>query len=268
MDEAVEGQGPNPVARVILVRTIQVGGTALLTLAALRALLPPERVRPLVPWGGALVTVGLSAYFVVTFTARLPVGAPIQTHLPAGDVIAFTFDDGPHPQTTPRLLDILRAHNAQATFFVVGEAVARFPDLVRRIRREGHVLGIHALRHRTMVLQNARSIEHDLRETLQEIEAAAPGTPVRLFRPPYGFKTVTLGRVATRLGLKLVAWSVDPRDYDPTTSGRLVARACARLRPGAIVLLHERPHAVHTLDALPHLLGFCARRGWRCVALA
>ena len=272
------GRGaPDPaagaIARVIAIRGAQTGGTALLALLGLRAALPGERLRTLVPWGGALVTAGLSAYFTATFVASVPLGAPVLTRLPAGagDAVALTFDDGPHPDTTPRLLDILAAQDARATFFVLGEAASRHPHLVRRIRDEGHGIGIHGLRHQAMVLQSARAIEGDLREALRRIESAAPtppgAPPVRLLRPPYGFKSVTLGRVATRLGLRLVAWSANPHDYNPITVDALLARARAHLRPGVIVLLHERPHASATLDALPHLLRFCKERGWRCVAL-
>ena len=264
------GGEPNPVAQIIATRTAQVGGAALLALLAARAVLPRDRFRPLVPWGGLAVGGGLSAYFCATFHPRVPLGAPLVTRLlgTAGNAVALTFDDGPHPDTTPRILDLLREHGAKATFFVVGESVARYPELVRRVRAEGHGVGIHGLRHRTMVLQNARAIQADLREAARRIEAAAPGgAPVRLLRPPYGFRSWTLGRVATRLGLQLVAWSLDSRDYRPVTPAHLLERVKTRLAPRDIVLLHERPDAPHTLDALPALLRFCRARGWQCVAL-
>ena len=191
---------PNPVAMICATRTGQVGGAALLALGVARAVLPPERFRRLVPVGGLAVTGGLSAYFVATFTARLPLGvAPIITRLPANsefaDAVALTFDDGPHPQTTPRLLDLLRrapGGPARATFFVIGERASRYPDLVRRIAEEGHTLGVHGLRHRTMVLQSGGQIVADLREAARRIAQAAGVArlpPVRLLRPPYGFKT-------------------------------------------------------------------------------
>lgn len=259
---------PNPVFPIIGVRTAQVGGAAIAALLAMGAVLPPERMRPVVAAGGALVAGGLSAYFVATFTAALPLGAPVMTELPNGDAVALTFDDGPHPATTPRLLDLLAEHDAKATFFVVGESARRYPDLLRRIRDAGHGVGVHGLRHRAMVLESAAAIRRDLREAIRVIEQAAPGgLPVRLFRPPYGFKTWTLGREARRLGLQIVAWSLDGRDYDPLTAEALLARLRSRLRPGAIVLLHERPQTTRTLDALPGLLRHCAGRGWRCVAL-
>ena len=265
--------GANPVVQIIVTRTLQTGGAALLALAGLRAVLPPERFRPLIPAGGLLVAGGLSAYFVATFTPRTPLGGvPLVCRLPkrADRAVALTFDDGPHPETTPRLLDILAAHDAHATFFLVGERAARFPDLVRAIADAGHALGIHGLRHEAMVLQSASRAAADLRAA-RRILVDTAGLPdpaaVRLFRPPYGFKTAALCRAAARLGLVTVAWSCDPRDYDLVNANALRARVAARLRPGDIVLLHERPDAPHTLDALPGVLADIAGRGLKSVAL-
>jgi peptidoglycan/xylan/chitin deacetylase (PgdA/CDA1 family) len=278
-DEPDDDRDPNPVTQIIRVRTAQVAGPALLALVGLRAALGPAWTLPLAGGGALLMTAALSAYFAATFTASLPIGGPVVTRLPrrkeyargdaaAAAAVALTFDDGPHPATSPRLLDLLRAHDARATFFVLGERAARYPEIVRRMAREGHALGIHGLRHRTLVLQSAREIERDLREARRLIEAAAGARPVRLLRPPYGFKSVTLARVARSLGLTVVAWSVDPRDYDPIPPDLLLARVRARMRPGSIVLLHERRDAETTLEALPAVLGLCRDRGWRCVSLA
>ena len=90
---------------------------------------------------------------------------------------------------------------------------------------------------------------------------------MRLFRPPYGFKTAALCRTAARLGLVTVAWSCDPRDYDLVNTNALRALVATRLRPGDIVLLHERPDVPHTLDALPGVLADIAARGLKSVAL-
>jgi peptidoglycan/xylan/chitin deacetylase (PgdA/CDA1 family) len=263
----------NPVAQIIVTRTLQTGGAALLALAGLRVVLPPERFRPLAGAGGLLVAGGLSAYFVATFTPRMRLGgAPLVCRLPpeAGNVVALTFDDGPHPETTPRLLDVLAQHHARATFFLVGENATRFPGLVRRIADAGHAVGIHGLRHETMVLQNPKRAAADLRAARRIIAGAAgfaDSAAVRLFRPPYGFKTATLCRTAARLGLVTVTWSCDPRDYDPVSAGEVRTRLAARLRAGDIVLLHERPDARHTLDALPGVLTDIAARGLSCIAL-
>jgi peptidoglycan/xylan/chitin deacetylase (PgdA/CDA1 family) len=272
---AWEGEPPevNPVARIIGVRTAQAGGAAVAALAGLRLALPDALFWPAFFGGGALVGGGLSAYFVATFTAGLPFpGAPLLVRLPesAGpDAVALTFDDGPHPETTPRLLDTLAAHGAQATFFLVGERASRYAKLARRVTEAGHMVGVHGLRHRTMALDTAGAIRRDLAEAARRIEDATGAAPLagRWLRPPYGFKSLTLCRTATEEGWRLAAWSLDARDYDPQTPETLAARILGRLAPGDVVLLHERPGVPATLDALPRLLAGCAERGLRLVAL-
>ncbi|MBC7807526.1 MAG: polysaccharide deacetylase family protein, partial [Akkermansiaceae bacterium] len=183
---------------------------------------------PLAVAGGVGVAGGLSAYFARTFSPRtIFSGCPLLTRLPrsGGNAVALTFDDGPHRDTTPRILDALAAADARATFFVVGERATQYPEIVRRIVREGHTIGIHGLQHRTMVLQSESEIERGLEEALMRIEQAAGEKLPRplLLRPPYGFRTRTLARTAQRLGFVTVAWSLDPRDYDPTDTETLTA---------------------------------------------
>lgn len=264
---------PNPVAQIIGLRTAQVGGGAFAALAGLRLGLPDTLFWPAFFAGGGVVAGGLSGYFVATFTARLsfPGGAALLVRLPegAGSAVALTFDDGPHPETTPRLLDILAAHGARATFFLVGERASRYPALARRIAAEGHGIGLHGLRHRTMALDPAARIARELREAQARIEeaAGAPVGPGCWLRPPYGFKSLTLMRAAARAGWGIAAWSCDGRDYDPHTPESLAARLNARLAPREIVLLHERPGVPATLDALPAVLAHLSAAGLRTALL-
>ena len=267
-----EPHEPNPVAQIITVRTAQVGGAAGILLAALATRCSPVTIASLALVGGVSVTVGLSAYFVRTFNPRTTFrDCPLLIRLPDSlrNAIALTFDDGPHPDTTPRILDILAAHNAYATFFVVGERATQYPKLIQRMVHEGHTLGVHGLRHRTMVLQSTRKMEEDLKEAVTRIENAVGNCLPRplLLRPPYGFKTKNLARTAQRLGFVVVAWSLDPRDYDPTDTKILTASIATRLIPGDIVLLHERPKQPAAIDALPNLLALCREKGLLPVGL-
>jgi len=272
---AWSGEPPetNPVAAIIAIRTLQAGGGSLALQAALCfAVLSPARRAPYALAIAAGATVGLSAYFVATFSHDLPLGGvPLVTHLPhAAGAVALTFDDGPHPDTTPRLLDILATHDAKATFFLVGERATRYPHLARRIANEGHTVGVHGLRHETLVLKSGPQLRRELREAARRIEdATGQALPApRLLRPPYGFKTATLCRVAAQEGFQIVAWNVDPRDYDDPPPAALVARVLKRLAPGAIILLHERPRRPETLEtAVPLLLDAIQARGLRPVPL-
>ncbi|MES2462283.1 MAG: polysaccharide deacetylase family protein [Armatimonadota bacterium] len=274
-----EGPEPNPVTQIIVARTLQTVAVTLPVLLGLRAVLPPETFGRLFRASGPFVAGALSVYFAATFHSRSPLfsllsgrGNGFITRLPAsaGNAVAFTFDDGPHPDSTPRLLDILARYDARATFFLVGERAVRYPEIVRRILSEGHAIGIHGLRHRTMVLQKPAALRREISEAILQIEEAA-GAPLplpRLLRPPYGFKTPLLARTAARLGCRIIAWSLDPRDYDPVSSERLAAHVKKGLSPGNIVLLHERPGKSVTADALPLLLDLCRERGLECQALS
>ena len=238
---------PNPVARIIAARTAQVALPVMAALTGVAAFDPP-RAWTAVLWAGGATIAALSAYFAATFYARTTFGFPLITRLPAdaGNVIALTIDDGPHPETTPRLLDVLAAYGATATFFTVAQRARAYPELVRRIASDGHTIGVHGLRHREMVLQSAAQIERDLTDA-ETIFADILGSPlpVRLFRPPHGFKTYTLCRTVTRLGWTIVSWSLDSRDYDSPDAPTLIARLLSA-RPGDILLLHERPGAIET----------------------
>ncbi len=270
-----ETDEPNPVAQLVALRTAQVGAATGTVLTGMALFLPMNVVGAAAIVGAVLGTLALSAYFLRTFHPRTRYGGlPLLTRLPSGEEsgennVALTFDDGPHPDTTPRLLDALLSANVRATFFVVGERAEQYPELVRRMVRGGHAVGVHGLRHRAMVTQSAAQIEADLREATARIETAI-GEPLPrpvLLRPPYGFRTATLARVAHENAYLCVAWSLDGRDYDRVSADALAARIAGRLRGGDIVLLHERPHAPVAAEALPGLLSNLRDAGIAPIAL-
>ena len=264
---------PNPVARIIAARSLQVGLPASVLFAALWPWIAKNELWPAAAGGSAAVFLGLSASFFATFNPRFGWGYPILSQLPetsanSGNGVALTFDDGPYPETTPHLLRILAEHDATATFFLVGERAGRWPNLTRAIIEAGHTIGLHGFRHRTMALLSATQIAQNLHDTAHSIESAAGiALPSRLLRPPYGFTTRTLCRTAHRMGYQMAAWSIDPRDYDPVGGLAIAHRVCAQLQPRSIVLLHERPAETATLDALPIILQQAHRRDLRCVGL-
>jgi peptidoglycan-N-acetylglucosamine deacetylase len=119
------------------------------------------------------------------------------THVVTQDhVVALTFDDGPHPEFTPRLLEILRGHQARATFFMLGEAARRYPDLVKQVATEGHAIGNHSWDHPSFPLITARQQQQQIIACAQ---ALAPYGQ-RLFRPPYGHQSMPSRLTAFRLG--------------------------------------------------------------------
>lgn len=212
---------------------------------------------------GFFLTPALCVYFVFVFVAPLTWGLPILTRLPSGrNTIALTFDDGPSAETTPEILDVLCAEGVHATFFVLGEAVARHPALTRQMLTDGHAVGIHGFHHAPFVLLSRRAIAREIAEARAALHTACPDVAaIPWVRPPHGFKSLTLSRTLCRLGFGLAAWSVDSRDYRDTDPERIAARVLGQVRPGAIVLLHDGPANTATAAALPLILRGLEERG-------
>lgn len=149
--------------------------------------------------------------------------------------VALTFDDGPDPDATPRLLDVLGRHGARATFFMVGKRAARHPEIVERVAAEGHTVASHGWDHSSFALISGRWRRAQLRWCQ---EALAPhGAP--LFRPPFGHQSVASHLDAWRLGYQVVAWNLGAEDYRGEDAETLAERVKRGLRPGSIVLLHD-----------------------------
>ncbi|MDE3130430.1 MAG: polysaccharide deacetylase family protein [Acidobacteriota bacterium] len=189
-----------------------------------------------------------------------------------GPCVAVTFDDGPHPEGTPLMLEILAAHDARATFFVVGEQVTKRPELARRIIAAGHVIGLHGYRHRPHPLRSQRELAADFERGLAAIEDATGGQP-RLHRPPYGIYSPASLRMARERGLQPLLWSKWGKDWRKvTTPEQITARVIRGVRAGDVILLHDadyysalRSHQ-RTAAALPEILKTLKSAGLGTVA--
>jgi peptidoglycan/xylan/chitin deacetylase (PgdA/CDA1 family) len=257
-----------------VLRAFAVKGVAIAAGAALAWTLPPGWTGPALA-ALAVLVVGFFTYAIAHPASRFFV--PVVSHLP-GDapVVALTFDDGPDPEVTPAVLDILGAHGARATFFVLGDRAARYPDVIRRIHREGHSIGTHTQHHRLgFHFAGPARVRREIEDAIEVVAAILPA-PARptLFRPPQGLRTPQFasGWRRTR-GQVCVTWTVRGFDSRPTTAAAITRRVARGLGPGAIVALHDgtglggsRDRAP-TLAALPEILAACKRRGLRCVAL-
>jgi peptidoglycan/xylan/chitin deacetylase (PgdA/CDA1 family) len=156
--------------------------------------------------------------------------------------VALTFDDGPHPRWTPRILEILASRGVHATFFVVGRKVEEHPEVVRAIVDAGHGVGLHSYAHdRLFSLRGERRVREDLERGIAAFERVVGYRPM-LFRPPIGHTNPAIARVTEALGLVVVGWTLGGRDGVARARPEDVAGRVRRdLRDGTIVLLHDAP---------------------------
>ena len=179
--------------------------------------------------------------------------------------VALTFDDGPDPDLTPHLLDLLKTNQVSATFCLVGSRARRYPRLVARIAAEGHTLCNHTWNHpETLYQRSDQQILADLTRTNAAIHRAAPQAPIRYFRAPYGNFTPRLINLAGRLGMVSLGWNVDDQCYLSARYGtgitmvnRMTARVRRNTRPGSIILSHDldKPQTLAAYQSLLPWLG-------------
>lgn len=179
----------------------------------------------------------------------------------------LTIDDGPDPASTPRVLELLREHGAKATFFVIGENVARHPDLARRIVAEGHSIGNHTQTHPSSCFWRATP-----KATAAEIDLCTAALLLadvpfeRYFRPPVGIRNFFLDSQLRSRGMELVLWNARGFDGSGRDPRAALARIARRIRPGGILVAHEGgPRAADRLVFVELLLAHLAGEEYRCV---
>lgn len=200
---------------------------------------------------------------------------PTISHGPrTSNCVALTFDDGPDPVVTPKILDVLQSYNARATFFVIGRNLEHTTEVAARAVLEGHEIGNHSWEHgymRHAYPVRTQLVEMDRAETL--IRSITGRAGLSVYRPPVGLKSPNFARAAHRLALNVIAWSVHSRDTIDQNGPRIARRILSRIRGGDIVLLHDghqRPGARRTsaLDALPFLLAGLKERNLQAVTVS
>jgi peptidoglycan-N-acetylglucosamine deacetylase len=188
--------------------------------------------------------------------------------------VALTFDDGPDPEVTPRVLDLLREYDARATFFMIGHLLEQASDIGDRAAREGHEIGNHSWQH--SYVQNffsTRAHLDDIERSERLIRRVAPSDVSPLFRAPVGFKSPELARAAHARSLKIIAWSIHSRDTIDRNPRRIAERVLRRIQPGDIVLMHDGhptagAHRRQVIEALPLILAGLRTRGLQAVTVS
>ena len=194
--------------------------------------------------------------------------AVVPTYPPGAKLVALTFDDGPGKNTTPRLLDELKKRQAKATFFVVGTNAERYPDILKRMDAEGHVIGSHTWSHKNLTKVSKAELEDQLQRCSDAIEKAVGHGPA-LLRPPGGSYDNRLLAYCREIGLPLANWSVDTRDWQTRSSSAVLAAAFQEgkygIRDGAIVLMHDVYES--TVDAAVEIMDRLTQEGYIMVTV-
>jgi len=188
-----------------------------------------------------------------------------------GRRLALTFDDGPDPEWTPRVLDALGAADVRATFFLIGERAARSPAVVRRMAAEGHEVANHSWSHRSLWLCGPRTTAEEIRRAHERLADLAGASP-RHFRPPWGMVNAAMFAALRRVDERCVFWSIQPEGQRPTPAADQVSYILARAHAGAIVDLHDAEGTAgapaRLLAALPALLAGLRERGYAFTTVA
>ncbi|TQR20406.1 polysaccharide deacetylase family protein [Psychrobacillus vulpis] len=178
-----------------------------------------------------------------------------------GKVVALTFDDGPNPETTGKILDTLKKYNAKATFFMLGSRVSFYPEIINEMKEAGHELGNHTWNHPDLTKASAQKIALEINNTSNAIEKASGSKPT-VFRPPYGAVNKT---VRAQTSLPVVLWDVDTQDWKYRDANHLLTHVKEHVKDGSIVLMHD----IHpsTADGLDAVLAFLQEEGYSFVTV-
>jgi peptidoglycan/xylan/chitin deacetylase (PgdA/CDA1 family) len=211
----------------------------------------------------AAVALGLLAPVLPAAADRLD----LPRRVPASPGVALTFDDGPHPEGTPGVLELLAQADMTAVFFLIGEQVERRPELAARIHAAGHLVALHGYRHRLQLRMRGAEVAADLERGIAVIEDAVGVRPT-WHRPPYGIYSPSGLAAARAAGLTSLLWSRWGKDWRKFTSRqRIAVRATRDLASGDVILLHDadfyssRHSHRRTLAALPLIISELKRRG-------
>jgi peptidoglycan-N-acetylglucosamine deacetylase len=184
-----------------------------------------------------------------------------------GNRVALTFDDGPHPDYTPRILDILAQHDARATFFFQGNNAALWPPLVRRAYAAGHQVAAHGVEHVAASTQRDDGAATNAIECHAVLCEIAGADLAPYYRPPYGDITLGALRTLSRRGYRLAFWSYDSRDSFVDSAQDIEMRIATAAPPAGSILLFHDDYA-HTVEALPRVLDTLRERGLTFVTVA
>lgn len=233
-------------------------------------------VPPPLSWGlaGAALALGLGVIAWGVFQVNSSLWAPTLWRGAGDDKrVALTFDDGPDPNFTPRVLLVLKEKNVPAAFFCVGQRIEQNPDLAKQIHDQGHLIGNHSFHHGMWINFGSRAtLRHEVDSCNAAIQKAA-GVKPNLYRPPHGFKNPALGDVLNDRQMVVIGWQVRGFDAVTTDAARITTRIVNGAKPGGVITLHDgaglqgTDDRSATVEALPVIIDGLRARGFKFVRL-
>jgi len=189
-------------------------------------------------------------------------------------VVALTFDDGPSPVWTPKILDELKKANVKATFFMLGEHVEKYPEIARLVAKEGHEIGNHTYDHHVLIYYKMDELEKEIREAERAIKTVT-GQTTRYFRPPKAWLTSQEKKKIKEMGYEIILWTLNSKDWVTFDDKYIIKYILRRIKPGDIILFHdsggvfvaEGGDRKETIKTIPRLIEKLRERGYKFLTL-
>ena len=209
----------------------------------------------------SLILIWFTYIIVGVFRMRAQIFLPSVCSLtvPGKKNILLTFDDGPHPQLTPLILDTLAAHRAKAVFFCIGKKLALYPQLAARMVAEGHIIANHSYNHSNLIgMYSTQRVMEEIQQAEAEIERITPS--LKLYRPPFGVTNPNIAKATSVLNMKVIGWNRRSFDTVSRSGEKLLARITADMKNGDIILFHDTQEVTSTI--LADFLLFARNKGF------
>lgn len=211
-----------------------------------------------------LIWIGINAIGSSRISSNYHVKAFCNNSLETEKKIALTFDDGPS-EFTLEVLELLKKHNAKATFFCIGKNIEKHPEIVKQIITEGHLVGNHSYSHSKFFdFYNAKQITEEIKKTDGLLEKFT-SKKINFFRPPYGVTTPSIRRALKITGHKTIGWNIRSLDGGTKNQELILNRIIKRVSPGGIVLLHDT--ALHSVLVLEQFLQFLQQNNYKVISI-